>query len=313
MSSRVTISLLIQIDFATKSNVFLISVARLLLIGAMRESHTDSVHRLKSAFLSSGWDVVSVSHDELSSDRGRLLYLRDGRQVADVDAFDWVWVLGFGERTTFLDRMQLLHSVDQGKFVNSIDAFLLYQNKATLAMTKLSQYAPITVVSTNAEDLVKQVRRGGQWIAKPTAGSFGRDVFELHGNDPNLTQILEHLTSNDYAILQERVETSREQRWYVAMGTELGAYQKVKTGLRGNVRASSSAATCEPNTQEREMVCSIARELVELGIRACAIDIAYPYLLDVNFVNPGWFQTIENLTGIDYAKKLPPLFEATLR
>lgn len=288
-------------------------MARLLLIGAERESHTDSLHRLQIAFQASGWDVVTVSHDELSSDRGRLLYLRNGRQIADVDGFDWVWLLGFGSRTTFLDRMQLLHTVDQSKFVNSIGAFLLHQNKATLAMTKLSRYAPITIVSANAEDLVNQVRGGGQWIAKPTAGSFGRDVFELHASDPNLSQILEHLTLNDYAILQERVETSREQRWYVAMGTALGAYQKVKTGLRGNVRASSSAATCDPDTQERELACSIARELVELGIRACAIDIAYPYLLDVNFVNPGWFQTMENLTGIDYAKRLPPLFETTRR
>ncbi|MCY4128657.1 MAG: hypothetical protein OXG15_05365 [Gammaproteobacteria bacterium] len=286
-------------------------MAKLLLTGTERESHTDSLHRLQNAFLSSGWDVVTVSHDELSFDHGRLRYMRNGRPVADPAAFDWVWLLGFGGRSTFLDRMQLLHSVDQSKFVNSINAFLLFQNKATLAMTTLSKYAPSTIVSANTEELANHVRRGGLWIAKPTAGSFGRDVFELHANDPNLNQILEHLTRNDYAILQERVETSQEQRWFVAMGKELGAYRKVKSGLRGNVRASSSAATCDPETQEREMVRSIALELFELGIRACAIDIAYPYLLDVNFVNPGWFQTMEHLTGTDYAKRLPTLFEAT--
>lgn len=285
-------------------------MARLLLIGTERESHTDSLRRLHSAFLSSGWDVVTVSHDELSLERDRLVYLRDGQQIADIEAFDWVWLLGFGGRATFLDRMQLLHSVDQSKFVNSIDAFLLYQNKATLAMTALKQFAPITIVSANAENLENHVRQGGNWIAKPTAGSFGRDVFELRANVPNLTQILEHLTRNDYAILQERVDTSREQRWFVVMGTELGAYQKVKIGLRGSMRASSSAATCNPDTKERELVRAIARELIELGIRACALDIAYPYLLDVNFVNPGWFQSMENLTGIDYAKKLPSLFDS---
>lgn len=288
-------------------------MARLLLIGAERESHTDNLNRLERAFLSRGWDVVTVAHDELSLERSRLLYSRHGRQVANIDAFDWVWLLGFGSRTTFLDRMQLLHSVDQSKFVNSIDAFLLYQNKATLALTTLSRYAPTTIVSTSVENLVDHIRRGGQWVAKPTAGSFGRDVFELEANDPNLTQILEHLTRNDFAILQERVATSREQRWFVAMGSALGAYQKEKVGLRGNMRAFSSAASCDPDEQEREMVHAIARELVDLGIRACALDIAYPYLLDVNFVNPGWFQTMENLTGIDFAEQLPSLFEQPQR
>lgn len=285
-------------------------MARLLLIGGGRESHTDSLHRLKSAFLSSGWDVVTVSHDELTLDRGRLLYIREGREIASVDAFDWVWMFGFGGRSTFLDRMQLLHSQDQSKFVNSIDAYLLYQNKATLAMTTLNRFAPITIVSASVETLVDHVQRGGQWIAKPTAGSFGRDVFELQANTPNLAQILEHLTRNDYAIVQERVSTLREQRWFLAMGSELGVYQKVKEGLRGNIRASSSAAICDPDEREQEMVHAIAEELFDLGIRACAIDIAYPYLLDVNFVNPGWFQTMESLTGIDFATKLPPLFEA---
>lgn len=285
-------------------------MSRLLLIGAERESHTDNLHRLECAFLSSGWEVTKVFHDELTLDRGRMRYLRDHREVADIASFDWVWVLGFGARTTFLDRMQLLRSVDQTKFVNSIDAHLLFQNKATLALTKLRKYSPITIVSANVDELVNHVREGGDWVAKPTAGSFGRDVFELHANDPNLLQILEHLTRNSYAILQERVSTAREQRWFVAMGSELGVYQKAKVGLRGNLGATSSATICEPVAEEKEMVRFIAGDLVDLGIRACAIDVAYPYLLDVNFVNPGFFQSMENLTGVNLANKLPSLFES---
>ena len=251
-------------------------------------------------------------HDELNLERGQLKYHRNGRQIADLDEFDYVWMIGFGSRTTFLDRMQLLRATDQSKFVNSIEAYLLYQNKASLALSTLNEHSPLTIVSANVEELVSRVCDGGYWIAKPTAGSFGRDVFELHENDPNLVQILEHLTRNGYAILQERVETSREQRWFVAMGSELGAYQKVKVGLRGNIRAASSAVCCEPTAPELELVRSIAGDLVGLGIRACAIDLAYPYLLDVNFVNPGWFQTMEHLTGVDFARKLPSLFKDSL-
>lgn len=281
----------------------------LLLVGAVQDSHTDNLLRFERAFQSCGWDVSTATHDELVLDRRDLRYVRTSGDVLNIDEFDWVWLLGFGRRSTFLDRMQLLHAMDRGQFVNSIDSNLLFQNKAALALTMLRRYSPETIVSANVEFLTDHVRAGGAWVAKPTAGSFGRDVFDLTATDPNLVQILESLTRVDYAVVQEKVETSREQRWFLAMGTALGAYQKVKTGLRGNMRAEASAHVCEPEQREIALVGSIAKDLVELGIRVCAVDIAYPYLLDVNFINPGWFQTMENISGVDYAEKLPQLFE----
>ena len=281
----------------------------LLLVGAAQDSHTDNLLRFERVFQSCGWDVITASHDELVLDRRDLRYVKTSRDVVNIDECDWVWLLGFGRRSTFLDRMQLLHAMDRGQFVNSIDSYLLFQNKAALALTMLRKYSPETIVSSNVEFLTSHVRAGGAWVAKPTAGSFGRDVFELTATDPNLVQILETLTREDYAVVQERVETSREQRWFLTMGTELGAYQKVKTGLRGSIRAEASARVCEPESSEVALVQSIAKDLVELGIRVCAVDIAYPYLLDVNFINPGWFQTMENISGVDYAEKLPLLFE----
>ena len=281
----------------------------LLLVGAAQDSHTDNLLRFERVFQSCGWDVITALHDELVLDRRDLRYVKTSGDVVNIDECDWVWLLGFGRRSTFLDRMQLLHAMDRGQFVNSIDSYLLFQNKAALALTMLRKYSPETIVSSNVEFLTSHVRAGGAWVAKPTAGSFGRDVFELTGTDPNLVQILETLTREDYAVVQERVETSREQRWFLTMGTELGAYQKVKTGLRGSIRAEASARVCEPESSEVALVQSIAKDLVELGIRVCAVDIAYPYLLDVNFINPGWFQTMENISGVDYAEKLPLLFE----
>ncbi len=281
----------------------------LLLVGATQDSHTDNLPRIERAFHSHGWDVITAVHDELVLDRRDLRYVRASGDVVNVDECDWVWLLGFGRRSTFLDRMQLLHAMGRGQFVNSIDSYLLFQNKAALALTMLRRYSPESIVSANVEFLTDHVRAGGAWVAKPTAGSFGRDVFELSATDPNLVQIIETLTREDYAVVQEKVETSREQRWFLAMGKELGAYQKVKTGLRGNIRAESTARVCEPDPREIALVGSIAKDLVELGIRVCAVDIAYPYLLDVNFINPGWFQTMENISGVDYAEKLPQIFE----
>ena len=281
----------------------------LLLIGSEQESRTDSISRLNQAFSLQGWDVAIVEHHAVYQDSGDLMCQTQERQGQHVAQFDWIWMLGFGERHTFLDRMQLLHHADASKFVNSPHAFLHFQNKAALAMTSLGTHAPPALVSDRIELLFNRIHTGGDWIAKPTAGSFGRDVFELNVATPNLLQILEHLTRDGYVLLQEHVTTEHEKRWFMTRGQLIGVYAKIKQGLRGNIAAEATACLCEPTSQEIDLAQAIATKLVGEGIQGCAVDIAYPYLLDVNFVNPGWFETMENLTGRNFADDLPPLFK----
>ena len=207
--------------------------------------------------------------------------------------------------------MQLLRWCEQGKFVNSISSFVYLHNKAAVNMTPLGKHAPYSISTDNVNTLLDRIKQGGSWIVKPTAGSFGRDVFALTNNDPNLCQIIEHVTRQGYVLLQEKVSTSNEKRWMLIQGEILGVYEKVKVGLRGNVAANAKAKLCEPKVEEQVLVQHIAADLLELGIRACAIDVAYPYLLDVNFVNPGWFQTMEALTGEDLSRHVPALFAAS--
>ena len=297
------------VDFASHSITTTPFVSSLLLIGSNRDARTDNLVRLEHAFSCSGWEVTSVDHDSLFLDAEGLKCRTDAEAEIGVDQFDRIWLIGFGARQTFLDRMQLLQTIEASKFVNTVHAFIYLHSKAALSLTSLHSYAPPFVVSNNAEMLAEVVCRGGRWVAKPTAGSFGRDVFELTADATNLRQILEHLTRQGYVMLQERIPTQREQRWYLAMGRVIGVYGKVKRGLRGNIAAHANACVCDPDPQEVEFAHAIASKVAHQGIGACAVDITYPYVLDVNFINPGWFQTAERLTREDFSQKLPALFE----
>lgn len=285
----------------------------ILFVGATSDSRTDNLNRLQQAFEKAGWGTARAYHQELVLQDGTLAFRQPDRKLKVVSDFNWTWILGFGERLTFLDRMQLLSMLPAERFVNSIHAILVYHNKAALVLTELRSDTPKLHVSEDVDFLIEQIRQGGQWIAKPTAGSFGRDVFELSYDSANLHQILENLTRASYAIVQQRVDTTREQRWYLAMGQVVGAYQKTKTGLRGNLSAHAVPAYLDPQPAELDFAETIARKLLHLGIRAAAVDIAFPYLLDVNFVNPGWFESMESLTGKNFADKLPVLFSQAER
>ena len=215
-----------------------------------------------------------------------------------------IWILGFGDQRSFLDRMQLLRLVPQGKFVNSVDAFVFRHAKHGLLHADLVAYQPATLVSQDVVELARCVNEGGKWILKPVAGSFGRDVHIVRAGDAGLETTLRQATKSGYVMLQEAVDARSEKRWLISGGDVIGCYGKVRRDHRGNLAAGSKPVLAQPTEAEQELVASLAPILRSQGIQVAALDIAHPYLLDVNFVNPGWLATYEGLTGHDLSPEV---------
>ena len=264
----------------------------------------DNQERLANEFLNQGWSVDHVDHTSLEVIDNQLTG-RDRAGVRHVfDQFDRVWVVGFGDQATFLDRMQLLRTLDQARFVNSIDALVYLHGKPHLILGGLGQHHPRTIVSADAPTLLDAIEDGGSWIGKPTAGSFGRDVFSLSRNDRNRRAIVEHLTRSGFAMLQQQVDTQDEKRFLIAGSRLMGVYGKDHIDHRSNLTAGSSPTVVEASPAETKLVKTCIRWLNKRGVRFAAIDLAYPYLLDVNIANPGWLATYEEMTGRNLANKV---------
>ncbi len=211
-----------------------------------------------------------------------------------------IWVLGLGIRSSFLDRMQMLRSLEQSSFVNTVDSFIFLHGKHAMAQTSLSHFHPYTVASDDPDLLYEHVAKGGDWILKPAAGSYGRSVFLLGGEEEaNRRALLELGTSKGFFLLQRKVDTSREKRWLIVNNRVIGVYGKRLNDHRGNLHTGSTPFVCNPSKEEYTHVEEIASHLFSLGIRYAAIDVAHPYLLDVNLANPGWLSTYKQLTGED--------------
>ena len=155
------------------------------------------------------------------------------------------------------------------------------------------------------------VASGGDWIAKPPASSFGRDVYRVHAHEPNLDVILDALTGHDgsrYCLLQRYVaEIERgETRVLLADGELIGAYlrrpgadHRVNLARRRSRR--SHASICGTGSSR---AIAAARRLREHGIDYVAVDIAYPWIVEFNIANPGGLETIERLTGENLAPRV---------
>ena len=270
----------------------------------------DNHERLPRAFAAAGWEVACVDHESLAVSSNRLAACHVDGKPLQLAGFDRYWMLGFGTRATFLDRMQLLHSLDQARFVNTTDALVYQHGKASLLLACPDVPQPTTHMSNDAEALFQTTRRGGDWIAKPPAGSFGRGVFRLRPGDINARAVLECLTSDgNYALLQEYVHpgAAGEKRALIVAGQVVGAYGKVPVDHRGNVRAGAAACRTTLSSGERAILEGLGARLAQLGVRFATVDLAARRVFEVNVVNPGWLATYESTYGVDLAPEVVSL------
>ena len=220
---------------------------------------------------------------------------------------DLVWTLSLGDRSSFLDKYQLLYALSkQTTVINSLTALMHLKSKYYLASRPEQFRQPETHASSSASELIKLIRhRGGKWIVKPPAGSLGRDVFLVSPRDTNLNTILEHMCGPDearYAMIQRyapQIEAG-EKRVLLAGGRIIDQYRRLqKIDHRTNVSQGASTEHCKLTAEERDYCSGLAEELLDEGVYFSGIDLAWPWLIETNVVNPGGIITLQALTGQD--------------
>ncbi|MGA0840011.1 MAG: ATP-grasp domain-containing protein [Pseudomonadales bacterium] len=254
-------------------------------------AHNDNHERLPAAFRAAGWAVTVRDHDQI--------YLRAGRVLAGpdlpVDDFDRVWVLGLGRAATFLDRMQLLQRAPPHLFITPIHA-LVYQH----AKYAWSEYMPETYGGLDPETLAA-CADDGEWVVKPTAGSFGRGVVRVRGSTAVRKALAEATASGTrYALLQRYVAAiaSGETRTLVAGGAVIGSYLRLPgQDFRTNLSREGRAEPVTLSETQCALLSEVHGELMRAGIGYAAIDLAGHHLMEVNLANPGGLSTLARVYG----------------
>jgi glutathione synthase/RimK-type ligase-like ATP-grasp enzyme len=272
--------------------------AVLFLLGDVAKARNDNHERLPAAFAREGWQVVTADHESVAVIASELRI--DG---LDPEAADLIWPLGFGRQISFFDRMQLLRQLPQEKFVVSVDA-LVYLHGKHRWLARM----PETHTSSNLDLLRDVLTSGGEWVLKPPAGSYGRDVIHVRNRSQALAA-LQQLSADypgAYFMAQRYLPQAREgeKRTLVAGGSILGSYLKLAGGSHlANVSAGASVRESSLTATEEALVAAIARDLAAAGAGFAAIDTVYPYLMEVNVANPGGLATLAALGSPGIARE----------
>ena len=235
-----------------------------------------------------------ASHDSLAISGNRLC--ADGTDPAE---FDLIWPLGFGRQSTFFDRMQLLKPLPQMRFVTEVDAFMYLHGKH-----RWLELMPETHTSADVQTLLDIVESGGDWVLKPTAGSYGRDVFRIGSVEEARKLLCARPTGESgYWMLQRFLPEILlgEKRTLIAGGELIGTYLRLPSdGLHANVAADARIQCGALTPDQHRMVTRLAGELTALGVGFAAVDILGEHLMEVNIANPGGLASLEALYDHDF-------------
>lgn len=266
----------------------------LLLVGDSAKARNDNHLRLPDAFRRAGWVVTVADHDSVET-RGQRLMLAN----RSADQFKLIWPLGFGRQVTFFDRMQLLKPLADACFVNSPDALVWLHGKH-----RWLDLMPETYTSTQPDQLLQIVTSGGDWILKPPAGSYGRDVILIQNGAITLAELQTHLiaSGDGYLMAQRYLPEVRlgELRTLVAGGEIIGTYSRYPgESLTSNLATGGRAAPGSLTPGQRQTVARIASDLAGLGAGFAAVDLVGDWLMEVNVANPGGLETLATLESED--------------
>ena len=117
---------------------------------------------------------------------------------------DYVWVLSFGKRLSFLDHVEILWILKHSaKIINSIESLVFIGNKYCLNLFSNIFQSPITYASCDFDYLwnIYTEFRQKIWVLKPPAESMGRNVFLLKPNDTNVRAIIQSMTDEKTALV----------------------------------------------------------------------------------------------------------------
>lgn len=273
----------------------------------------DNAACLEPALAGRGLKVVRAPIDSLHLEHGRVRVSPvDGRASVALDDLTLLWTLGFGGRSGFLDKMQLL-ALTATPQVTRPEALLLWHAKYALAIHDSGLPHPPTWAYNTPTPLIEHARTlGGRFVLKPPGGSFGRGIVVADGGSARLEWAARTLTRNGaWCLLQRFIPevADGELRVLVAGGRVIGGYQRLPTGGAANLARGGAARPAELDPGQQALAASCAGWLADRGIGFAGIDLAGGMILEVNIVNPGGLST---LAGLGAGNLAPAVVDAVL-
>lgn len=257
------------------------------------------------------------------------------RETYFLDECQLIWVMSPPQDYVARDIWQMLWLTSKRTaFVNSIEGMVFLNTKHALGYVIPKENRPFAYTSNDFYFLWERYRQTSDqwWVAKPANACCGQNVFLLPPNGPNVRTTLQCLTGNtvvqsllyngnvspfkpEYAILQKFIEeiAKGEKRVVVACGEAVAWYGRERNpdDHRSNIAQGGTPKFVELDSSEVNLAESIGRKLMEHGINFVGIDMAFPYVVELNVGFPSGLHNAMVTSGIDRSNRVAELIVAS--
>jgi len=180
-----------------------------------------------------------------------------------------------------------------------------------MAIARFSQFTAPTLVTRRADLLREFLREHADIILKPLDGMGGASVFRVRAGDPNISVIIETLTSlGARTIMAQRYlpEISNGDKRVLVIGGEPVPFCLARIPqageTRGNLAAGGTGVARELTARDREIAETLGPQLMAAGLLLVGLDVIGDCLTEVNVTSPTCFQEITQQTGFNVASML---------
>lgn len=266
-----------------------------------------------------------------------------------LDECQLIWAINEPQPSVARDVWQMLWLASQHTaFVNSIEGMMFLSTKHALGYLVPKENRAFSYASNDFSLLWERYQQSPDqwWVAKPANAFCGQNVFLLPPNGPNVRTILQCLTGNtdaqsefgaltqhefgtvtqhqsgyglggfkaEYAILQQfiREVAQGEKRVIVACGKAVAWHGRKgpPDDHRSNIAQGGKPISVDLHSAELDLAELIGQKLMAHGINFVGIDMAYPYILELNIANPGGLYDAKLASGIDRSDQVAELIIA---
>lgn len=152
----------------------------------------------------------------------------------------------------------------------------------------------------------------GFGVIKPLQGSGGQSVFVVTPeSEGNLNQMIEAVTRDGYAIVQEYLPKAvdGDLRMLMLNGRPLrvdGTYACIRRyndsgDARSNISAGGKSELVTPDDDALRLAEIVGPKLIRDGMYLAGLDIVGDKMMEINVDTPGGINYLDDLTGIDFS------------
>ena len=204
-------------------------------------------------------------------------------------------------------------AVDHGVIVLNDPSHLTDAVNKTYFQKFPAAVRPGTLITREPDEVKRFVedQPEGRAVIKPLQGSGGQGVFILdRDNRQNLNQIIEAVTRDGYAIVQEYLPLAADGdiRMITLNGRPLrveGTYACLhrfsqSEDHRSNISAGGGVEMVEPTEAMLKVAELAAPKMIEDGMYLCGLDIVGDKMMEINVDTPGGINFLEDMSGVDF-------------